>query len=232
MTKEILIRGHLGLGDHLVCNALTRHFAQDHDVTVLCKPHNQTSLAFMFRDCTRIALVNTQNDRGLSDDDLADQMTAHVKSHGKRVLCLGMYGDRKCYDHKSWDRSMYVQAGLDFQLRWNEFRCSRQPSCELSRPREDYAFVHDDAARGFAIPANRLPCGMKIVRPDAKATENIFAYWGLLENAKELHMIDSSFAILADSLPELKAERVCVHLYARANALPPSYRKDFELLRV
>jgi hypothetical protein len=142
MMKELLIRSHLGLGDGLIINALVRHFAKDHDVTLLCKKHNQVR-----------------------------------KEDGK------------------------------------------------------FAFVHDDADRGFVIPQKRLPKKLNIVRPEPGATENIFAYWGLLEQAQELHMIDSSFAILADSLPDLKAKKMQIHLYTRANALPPSYRKDFEVLK-
>ena len=44
-------------------------------------------------------------------------------------------------------------------------------------------------------------------------------------------MIDSSFAILADSLPDLKAKKLVVHLYARKGALPPRYRKDWDILK-
>lgn len=230
MAKELLIRSHLGLGDALVCNAIVRHFSKNYDVTFLCKKHNQTSLAFLFRDDPKIVLHTTDNDR-MPDDDYADAVTAHLRDFGKEVLCLGMYGDRSKYDPKVWDRSMYAQAGLDFQLRWNEFKCARQPSCELPAPKSRYVFVHDDPARGFEIPRERLPAGVKLVRPDPKATENLFAYWDLLENAAEIHVIDSCFAILADSLPELKAKRLVVHFYARAGALPPAYRKDWEVLK-
>lgn len=214
----------------LVTNALVRHFAQTHDVTVLCKKHNQVSVAFMYRDNPKIVLHTTNNNR-MSDDDYADAAVNQVRKHGKEALCLGMYGDRSKYEAKTWDRSMYAQAGLDFQLRWNDFKCSRQPSCELPIPKCRYFFVHDDPVRGFLIPKERLQKHVKIVKPEPGQTENIFAYWNLLENAAEIHLIDSSFAILADSLPELKAKRVCIHLYARPDALPPSYRKDFEVLK-
>ena len=191
MMKELLIRSHLGLGDGLIINALVRHFAKDHDVTLLCKKHNQVSLSFMFRDCPRINLMTTDNDRDLNDDDLADAGVRHVKEHGKKALCLGMYGDRKIYDERSWDRSIYQQAGLDFQLRWNEFKCARQPSCEIEVPHGKFAFVHDDADRGFVIPQKRLPKKLNIVRPEPGATENIFAYWGLLEQAQDRKEIES-----------------------------------------
>ena len=231
MRKEILIRGHLGLGDGIVINGLVRHFAADHEVSVICKRHNQISLAFMYRDEPKVSLVTTDNDQDMSDDDFADAACRHIKGHGKRVLLLGMYGDRKNYTPQAWDQSMYAQAGVPFEQRWNDFRCSRQPSCELVAPKGDYIFVHDDPTRGFSIPEHRLPHRISVVKPVPGKADNIFSYWDLLENAKELHLIDSSFAILADSLPDLKATKIVVHLYARKGALPPKYRKDWEILK-
>jgi hypothetical protein len=232
MRKEILIRGHLGLGDGLVINGLVRHYAVDHEVSIVCKPHNQISLAFMYRDDPKISLVTTENEQGMIDDDFADAACRHVKDHGKKVLLLGMYGDRKKYNAQSWDNSMYDQAGVPFDNRWNDFRCSRQPSCELVAPKDhSFVFVHDDASRGFAIPEHRLPQRKPIIRPSPGKTDNIFAYWDLIEHAEEIHMIDSSFAILADSLPDLKAKKLVVHLYARKGALPPRYRKDWDILK-
>lgn len=230
MRKELLVRNHLGLGDSLVINALVRHFAKDHEVCLLCKKHNQISLAFLFRDEPKICLATTDVDT-MNDDDFADFASRHAEEQGKKVLRLGMYGDRKFYDKLTWDRSMYKQAGLDFQLRWNEFKCARQPSGEVPLPKGAFAFVHDDAKRGFKIPDERLETKLPIVRADPAKTNNIFAWWGVIEAAEEIHCIDSAFAILADSLPKLNARKLKIHLYARPNALPPSYRKDFEILK-
>jgi hypothetical protein len=218
--SDLLIRGHLGLGDHLVTNAIVRDRATAHDeVVVLCKPHNAPSLAFMWRDLRNVELFSIEG------DDEADKAVAEMTRAGYPVLALGFFGPQP-FDPDRWDSEMFRQASLDPQLRWNGFKVDRQPSRELDIPPHPYIFVHDDPERGFAIPSERLPSGIPAVRPTPGATPCIFDYWGILENASEIHCIDSCFAIFVDSLPEQKASRLVWHHYARRGR-PPRYCKPW-----
>lgn len=234
--KEILLRSHLGLGDMLIVNAIVRHLAQRHAVTLLCKPHNTTAVAFMFRDMDNVTIID------VDDDAMADGAVKEVKRHGKTVLGLGMYGDPQKWElGPGFDRWFYAQAGLDHKERWNGFKCARQESRELEVPSGKYCFVHDDATRGFVIPPEALPAKrMKIVRPDKELKNRngdasiLFDYWGWLDNAQELHFIDSSFSILYDHLhlPKFANKKVVLHLGLRGgNEYPPTRLKDFEIVR-
>jgi hypothetical protein len=128
---------------------------------------------------------------------------------------------------------MFEQAGIPFEKRWSDWKIDRDLSREFEPPKCEYAFVHEDTARGFCINGvdASIPNHMAIVFAQKGRTDNLFDYCRLIEGATELHLIDSCFAILADSLPSLKAKRKVIHLYARKGALPPTYRGDWEILR-
>lgn len=221
---ELLIRGHLGLGDHLVCNAIYRDRAAKYgEVVILCKERNAPSLAFMLRDLTNVYVFTVDG------DGEADELSAFAESNGKEVLRLGSYGE-KPFNAQTWDSEMFRQAGIPFQNRWNEFRVSRQPSREVKKPDGEFIFVHDDHERGFNISPSKLTPGKLVIRPGDPRKNVIFDYWDILESATEIHCIDSCFAILVDSLPLLKAKRLCIHDYAR-NGLPPKYQAKWERLK-
>jgi len=236
MSNELLILGHLGLGDMLVMNGLVRHFAKDHAVCVTCKYRNLTSSAFMWRDLTNVELLGVEND---DNDKDAIEAAAHAESQGFQVLRLGNFG-KKPFDVQNWDREFYRQAGVDFKACWNDFKVSRQPSREIYpldvNKRSEYCFVHEDKARGCVINEKHLPKGirgrkggMKRIYADPKRTDNIFDWWHIIDEATEIHVMESCFAILIDHLPEIKAKRVCVHTYCR-KSIPPTYQNHFEII--
>lgn len=211
---------HLGCGDHIVCNAIYRHFAETHNVVIPVKFHNVPSVQWMLRGLP-VALM------GVPDDEWGKNLAATCEKLGHRILRLGMFG--KGFDEKRWDSVMYQQAGVPFEHRWKKWHVDRS-SYELAPPATPYVFCHEDSERGFLIDRARLPKGIEILRA-TKLTENIFDWCSVIEEADELHLIDSCFAILADSLTTLKANRKVVHLYSRPGALPPTYKQDWEILR-
>jgi hypothetical protein len=223
---EILIRTHLGLGDALVCNAVVHHYAETHTVTFLCKPQNKISVAFMFRTNDNITVLDVENDAE------ADEVVKECKGAGKKVLGLGFYGTPPLPNppQLGWDKHMYVQAGMPFMDRWNKFRVARQESMELEAPKGRFIFLHDDESRGFKIRPETLPAKTKIVRPFKTDKNNIFEWWQHLEKAWEIHCVDSSFAILADSLPCRAAKRLVLHKYARPDGVEPQYLNTWEVL--
>lgn len=215
---HILIRSHLGLGDMLVANAILRHYAKSYNVFAPCKRHNALTVNFMLRDIRNLEILPIENDAE------ADEFCGIVSKEGHRVLKLGMFGQPP-YSPLSWDRDCYRQAGLRFEDRWNFFGCHRQPSRELPVPEGPFCFIHEDQPRGYSIDRSRLPKDLPWVFAEPGKTQNLFDWWGHIEHATELHLVDSCFAIMADSLPDLKARRVVIHVDARPGAQPPHYVK-------
>ena len=49
---------HLGLGDHIICNGIVRHYQEIYDdVTVFCKPCYSTNVKYMYRDNQKIIVL-------------------------------------------------------------------------------------------------------------------------------------------------------------------------------
>lgn len=221
--SELLMLPHLGLGDALICNAIFRAYAPRHaQVVILCKPNNLPSVAFMLRDLTNVEVF------GVKDDEEAASARDAARKAGFEVFGMGVWGS-KPFDENKWDAEFYRQAGIPFQDRWNQFKVARQPSRELEVPNEPFCLVHDDPSRKFGIDPARLP-KLPIVRVDPARSGNLFDWWGHIEQATELHVINSSVAILADSLPLIKAKRCVYHNYSRPT-VPPKYQIKWEILQ-
>jgi hypothetical protein len=76
----------------------------------------------------------------------------------------------------------------------------------------EYVFIHDDSSRGFIIDEkNVVNKNLKIIRPVAGYTNNVFDYCYLMQNSLESHFIDSSFRLIFDSL-KLRNTNLFYHL--------------------
>lgn len=119
MIKSVHILGHLGLGDHILCNGLVRNYANHYErVVIPAYHHNVEAVSFMFRDLKHVEVV------GVKDDPeavlLCDQ---------KNCLRLG-YFSKYNFDPDIFDQEFYRQAHLPFEVRWEEFKVNveTQPS--------------------------------------------------------------------------------------------------------
>ena len=56
--KRVYFLHHLGLGDHLICNAIYRHYSKQSDVVVLpVKERNQQTIEDMLMDLQKLTAV-------------------------------------------------------------------------------------------------------------------------------------------------------------------------------
>lgn len=220
--KPLVILGHLGLGDMLILNGLVRQLARSRaDVRLPCKMDNLPSVCWLYGDLPQVHIV------GVKDDTAANDLVFVWERDKFDVLRLGLHNKKEPLDPARWDEQMYEQAGVSFSERWDGFLAPEviQP---VEPPDKPFFFVHQDMKRGFCIDSQRLPA-VPMPHAEAHGRRNIFAYRRLLEEAESIHCIDSCFAILADSIPT-KDYRPTLHLYARAGARPPKYRKKWRIL--
>jgi hypothetical protein len=109
-------------------------------------------------------------------------------------------------------------AGLDFSVRFDEFYLERDISKEknvietLNPTGEKYVFVHDDSSRGFSIDLEKVQTDCKIIMNDTQF--NVFDYLTLIENAEEVHFMQSSFKELICSF-KLDKPILYQHNYVR-----------------
>lgn len=220
-NHKIVIKGNLGLGDHLICNAIVRRYAKLWDeVVVPAKIRNVASVSDMYRDLSKVHVVPVLH------DEEAHALIGMYKAMGYADLVLGV-GAKEHFDSQNFDRSFYKHAGIDFEERWNGFKFPYDiPDFKPA----SYCFIHEDKERGMAIDHNRIKFdGDEFVTNKTISSPSIGGFIPYLIMAEEIHCIDSSFAILADSLPTT-AKRKCVHRYARPGAEYPVYRNNWEIL--
>ena len=217
----------------MVCNGLIREYCKKYDcVGLFCFPFYQPSVSFMFRD-------------------LPNLRTEITRSHKetKRFLLLNTLGlSRRHYDESKmigsfnqetgvqYQQQFYKMAGLNFSTMYDSFfverdRAREQALCKKINLPARYAFVHDDAR--FPINETRLPSSLPIIRADMTLTDNVFDYCSVIEQASEIHVIDSVFMFIVDFLPsEPSPQKRVAHRYTRSNS-PwnlPVLQKEWQIL--
>lgn len=191
--SNFLIYHHLGLGDHLICNGLVREICKDNSKKffIPAKKSNFDTIKFMYRDVVNLNVVSVDGDGCINR--LSHQTNSEIITIGHQFLNF----------HKRFDQSFYDQLNINFDKRWSSFFVQRDPYREgvfynKNILEEDFIFVHDDAERQMRIDPKYLN-HKNIIKADRKKTDIIFDYLKILENAKEIHCIESSFLFLIDS---------------------------------
>lgn len=196
---------HLGLGDHLMCNGLVRELVKDEEHVVLfCKPHNKTSVQFMYRDLDNMYYMTGY------DVDVINFLTKSVRS-----IKIGFQGDNfpsmpdhvPVSDETNIIQTFYRQGNIDPEKRWSSWYVSRDFKSEKKffkdrglNEGDPFIFIHDDVSRNYNINFDYIRHDVPIIQADRKYTNNIFDYCYLLENAIEIHCMDSTFRILCEHL--------------------------------
>ena len=200
MVKTIL--HHLGLGDQIMINGMVRHFAETDNVRLFVKRCHEESVRFMYRDISdKVELI-------LLDTLDAIEMRPHLKGE---VIPLCTYGLSDENWHfmtqgngsmmSNWAHGVYIQAGINPKYMYSKFKVVRDKSKEFTIDKKNYIFVHDDPERDRVID---IKTDKFIYKPHSKLTDkkleffqcdrpNIFDYLSVIENADEVHCMNSSY---------------------------------------
>jgi hypothetical protein len=140
----------------------------------------------------------------------------------------------------SFDALTYKEANIPLECKWSRFFVQRKKGQEkwvyqntLELKKDEYVFVHDDWDRGYKINDKYLPTGgLRIIRSNEGSMLDIFSYLKVIENAKEVHCIDSCFLNLIDCM-QLRNEGLFFHQYVRRSNqfVTPTLRLDWEVLK-
>lgn len=218
---RLYLNWHLGMGDAIICNGMVRELRKKYDeITVPCYKHNEASVKFMFSDDPNIKIAVVANDW-----DAKDYGNVHFASD--EVLGIGCKS-KEPLDFARWDADFYRQAGVPFERRWDSFHLARCAG-ETEPWSTKYTFIHDDSSRGFCIDSSKVGNLPMTMRPFRLA--HIFLWRKCIEEANEIHCIDSSFLSLADSLI-LKAEKLFLHCSGccKRETAPPHLRYAWKIV--
>jgi hypothetical protein len=169
-------------------------------LNVICKQRNAAMSAWMYRDEPRIQLACIDEDH----NERAEVRRACRRLGNNNLLIVGHRALRWFEAEHSqafFDELFYMHVGLPYAWRfekcfWQRDVAEEERVFRKLAPDGPYAFVHDDAARGFVV--NTSPIAFPIVRNDI--SESIFHLGMLLERAAEVHCMESSIRCMIESL--------------------------------
>lgn len=208
--NHVFIHHHLGMGDHIICNGLIRSLLKKKSceyIHVFAKENNSKNVSRMFDDDPRIEIISIPNNQTVNLQKEMSYVNEFIKKNKitNFMRCgfddLGKFGNPKIFD-----QVFYLSANIPYENRWSEFKLRRDPIAEkkvlnkLNPTGDKYIFVHDDPNRGIEFnPKN--PNNFKIIKNEP--SENIFDMIMFLENAEEIHCMESSFRCLIDQLQDI-----------------------------
>lgn len=213
--NDLTILLNLGFGDALLANSIIRHHAKDRRVILPVWNHNVGILSEMFSDVNVFLYPIWKEEEAI---ELADK--------SPEALRLGYYG--KDFDSTKFDQEFYRQAGMDFDKRWTEFKVANED--DIDEERTSFTiFVHDDESRGFKIEDDKLPKVNKEFIFRLPPNQRLSAIIRAMSYSEEIHVINSSMLILADSIETPNAKRLVLHHYAR-KTIYPTLRKNWTII--
>ena len=241
--KRYFIVNHLGLGDHILCNGIYRHYCGENNIVIIpVKPHNVETVQDMLSDKSNAKILSL--DAGNPDNDMVAKSIEYA-AKGYEVIRLGHFGSSFLVDRTlRYDNHFYNQAGIDFKERWDSFHVPRNMQREeeiykfLGCDEQEYVFLHEDTKRGFIVDRRGIDDNYKIVSPvsGGLGSENKFRfcdYRKVIENAAEIHCIESSFCALIESLNigrKRYAHRYCRPEASRDFCHEFTYRNDWNIV--
>lgn len=203
---DLFLMYHIGLGDMIICNGMVRELAKQYEKIYLpCYVSNGPSVSFMFSDLPNVFIQEIYGPNEIYT------LQMHHESQGNKILKLGMYSGQKHVEPESFDQTFYRQAGIDFSKRWDAFKLPDTKDL-LHSFGEPTAFVCDSDERDFRIDDSKIT-GIFKMRPWHSHT--IFDFVKLLQEANEIHCIDTSWIHLIESIPT--EAKLFYHLYVRNN---------------
>lgn len=200
-SKMIALFHNLGLGDHIICNGLVRELYKIHQPLMLfVLERNQVNVRHMFSDLQELSLNVIPNDRNpyqFVEQEKMNVINVAGNAHG--------YG---------FERAFYERAGIDYSKKWDSFKIPRNMDVEielfkkLSLKEGEYSFIHEWGNKKIKNVPN-----MVNVRP-LKELGPFFDFGYTIENAVEIHCMESSFKNLVEFL-NLKTDLLFFHVNGR-----------------
>ncbi|WP_143735791.1 hypothetical protein [Polynucleobacter asymbioticus] len=204
----VLLEAHFGLGDNLICLGLIRNLAEknpDIRYHLACLPQYFHSIAWMFQGSKN--LFPTVVTSGREARQLARFLNATYQTVGIHNI-----------DIKRFDESFYDEYKIPFEYRWSKSAVPAGPQSEdlyrkLNPENQQYILVCRTESGNNTYPLKvENPSSLKIIEI-YPATSNIYDWTKLVEDAAEIHSIDTSFLHFVENVLHGKPDkRLYYHL--------------------
>lgn len=224
--SDLVFHHHTGLGDHFICNAIVHEYAKMTDRLHIPTHHRYfETLKCLYSDYPNIIVHSFHDDWAT----LEREMFPWAQRMGYPIIRLGFEnlnyremmrkntprGEGEAYPEKfapNFERQFYEQANMLYKDRYEKFVLPKKiPDVDevyekLVGDNNDYIVVHKNSSF-----RNEYPIEISSWRPDEKIpskvveikkgqTNNVLSYMKLIENAREIHCVNSGFFHLVDSV--------------------------------
>lgn len=236
---NIYIYQHLGLGDMISNNGLIRYLIEINFRTkyffIFCKKVHIKTIKFMYRDQKKIKIIPVTNDSKTEKIKVLNYLKKINKND--EIIKIGhefYHSTAKFnanHEKHPWHCTVnfYKQFGLPFDYRFKKTFWKRNLTNEkklfekLVGRNKNYIFVHDDTKRNLKIDTSKLEKKFHIIRNNEK--NFIFDYGLIIEHAKEIHLIESSFRQICETL-KIKSKKLFLYKDSRVDYSMSLYNKN------
>lgn len=195
---------HLGLGDQIICNGMARYFVDLYkELGIFCKTKYYDNIKYMYRDDNRITIIP------LPEPDYWVEKYIYDNKIEKDVIRAGFEKGKSF--NLPFDESFYKCVDLPFEYRFTKFFLPRYLDKEIAilniinPEREEYIFTHN-------VDRSKVRQDLKIIENPTEYS--IFDLLTLIENAKEVHLMESSIKCLVGSI-KMNKPKFFFHKYVR-----------------
>jgi hypothetical protein len=193
MIQKCIIHHHLGLGDHFVCNGLVNFLSDDYEkIYLACKKENLNTIKCLYSENKKVNIFS-----------ITDENKEIFQFSNFINLPVIRVGFEYC-NRNEWNTSFYSQLKIDYSIRYERFNLPKNIPYEEELfnlfSKKDYCLIHRESSEGkFNI---RIGTDLPIVEIEKKTDpyKNLLSYRKLIENAKEIHCINSSVFHLVDGI--------------------------------
>ena len=239
--NKIYIYQHMGMGDHISCNGLIRTIINKNknknDIYYLfCKKNYYESIKFMYRDLSNLKLKPISSN---PPDKEVEEYLFKLKDKNK-IIRIGFENYEKIYSElisknitSTYDMIFYKQMSVSYNKRFTNCYWKRNSAEEdrvykklVKKNKKKYIFVHDDPSLNYKIDESFFSKEYEVIKNDS--SEILFNMGKVIENAEELHLMESSIRNMAESL-NLKAKNKFLYIWRRKKMAP---RYDYKLKKL
>ncbi len=153
----------------------------------------------MYRDEPKIKILTLSKQQ-----ENAESLIRHYSSN-TNFINASAYLNNKIISNCNWDESFYKRLEVPFEHSWESFHVERKIDSEkkiyteLNPDNKEYAIIHASGSDGVnRIDYSKISKRLLLIETDRKIS--FFDYTLLIENAKEIHCVNSSFIHLVDRI--------------------------------
>jgi hypothetical protein len=207
-----------GLGDAFVMSPIVHKVSKDYDKIYFPARHsNYETVKCLFQDNPKVEVfsyvVHEDIGKWLADKDCVSINPPDIKTTELQLPGINVPVPVPIY----WDRQVYEYYDMTFSSRYSEFKLPKNIEGvdelyqSLTNGDANYCLLHQQTfhhtsgmldlhIQQWRSQYNLPP--MKIIEITPDITANMLKYVKLIENAKEIHCVSSSFFNLVDSIFE------------------------------